>query len=333
MRILITAYCILIVFFLMRCTSEKNESTICENIPEAEQHFNSTDNPPAYSSVRGALLGTRFRSLDELQSVIHIQYFNNTAQGDSTPPENAKVIVTHCSNGEQVIAELTFGTNEEQIRTAQYGNTKTQLAFLASSPYCVALRKDLEKVFLLARLRPALFGEGDVAFFNIAESTVHNINTPELAFVFPNDTTEKGYLNTFNHITAQAFITTLFSEELADFVGDAHERANHPELITGNFTTEKLNDLAEGPVDNYTDLINNEWGQKLGKQLGEKYRITRQTIWTPDLLAQYLNDIQAYYSWAFQIGFKPFRPQDEQVIKFAKKINAVMGGASYAAFE
>ncbi|MFN3940495.1 MAG: hypothetical protein ACK4IY_07890, partial [Chitinophagales bacterium] len=153
------------------------------------------------------------------------------------------------------------------------------------------------------------------------------------AFLYPNDTTEKGYINTFNHITAQTFITSIFGEELADFVADAHERANHPELITGTFTETQLNDLAEGPVDNYTDIINNEWGQELGKNLKVKYHITRQTNWTPELLANYLNDIQAYYSWAFQIGFTPFRPQDEQVTKFSRKLNLVMAGASYAAFE
>ncbi|MFN0275736.1 MAG: hypothetical protein ACKVPJ_08330, partial [Chitinophagales bacterium] len=187
-------------------------------------------------------------------------------------------------------------------------------------------RKDLEKVFLLARLRPALFGEGDVAFFNIAQAQVKNINTRELAFVNANDSTEKGYLNTFNHITAQAFITSCFYEELADFVADAHERHHHPELILGKFTKEKLEDLAEGPVDNYVDVINNEWGQELGKQLKKKYQISIETYWTPELLSNYLNDMQSYYSWAFQIGFKPFMPGDEQVIKFSKKLNAVMKG-------
>jgi hypothetical protein len=41
-------------------------------------------------------------------------------------------------------------------------------------------------------------------------------------------------------------------------------------------------------------------------------------------LANYLNDLQSYYSWAFQIGFEPFRPEDELVARFSKKINAVM---------
>ena len=79
-------------------------------------------------------------------------------------------------------------------------------------------------------------------------------------------------------------------------------------------------------MDNYVDLINNEWGQELGKQLKEKYNIDRETNWTPELLANYLNDLQSYYSWAFQIGFEPFRPEDDVVRRFSDKINIVMQG-------
>ena len=109
---------------------------------------------------------------------------------------------------------------------------------------------------------------------------------------------EKGYLNTFNHITAQAFMTSIFSERLADFIADVHELYNMPELITGDFTEQQLADFENGPVDNYVDMINNEWGQELGKVLGKKYGIDRHTIWTPQLLRDYLNDIQLYHSWA-----------------------------------
>jgi hypothetical protein len=119
-------------------------------------------------------------------------------------------------------------------------------------------------------------------------------------------------------------MTSIFSEDLADFVADVHERHNLPELISGIFTPHQLNDLKDGPVDNYLDLINNEWGQELGKTLRAKYNLCRNTQWTPELLANYLNDIQSYYSWTFWIGFKPFRPDDEMVVRFAGKINKVL---------
>ena len=54
--------------------------------------------------------------------------------------------------------------------------------------------------------------------------------------------------------------------------------------------------------------------------------IDRETHWTPELLANYLNDIQTYYSWAYGIGFSPFRPSDEVVVKFSRKLNMVMEG-------
>jgi len=97
-------------------------------------------------------------------------------------------------------------------------------------------------------------------------------------------------------------------------------------LITGKFSEKEVTDLAEGPVDNYVDLINNEWGQEIGKVLREKYNISRVTHWTPELVANCLNDLQSYYSWAFEIGFRPFSAQDDLVIRFTNKLNVVMLG-------
>ncbi len=278
-----------------------------------------------YKTVRGALLGTRFTSLDELKTVVQIEYKNEAISSDSTGSENHSVSVRHCSNGREVISILEKGTSQGDILKAKSeGAIWGRFALLFGCPYAVMHRKDMEKIYALSRLRPEWFGAGDLAFFEIARSMVKNINTPDLAFRNVRDSTEKGYLNSFNHITAQAFITSCFSEDLADFIADAHEIYRHPELITGNFTEAQIADLEEGPVDNYVDLVNNEWGQELGKQLTEKYGITSETTWTPILLANYLNDLQGYYSWAFQIGFNPYKPEDESVIIFTKKLNAVM---------
>jgi len=279
---------------------------------------------PAYTAVNGALLGTRFKSLEELKSVVRIEYFNNYTRSDSASDRNNLVRLSHCSNGMEVISILKSGVSQGDIYKARFGTIWDRIGLVFRSPYSVTNRKDVERIYTLARWRPEWFGEGDVAFYDLAEISVGNINTEDLAFRNPKDSTEKGYLNSFNHITAQAFITSCFSEEMADFIADVHERYHHPDLITGIFTEEKINDLEEGPVDNYADVINNEWGQELGKQLKEKYRITRETFWTPELMANYLNDLQSYYSWAFQIGFMPYKPGDEAVIRFSNKINIVM---------
>ena len=163
-----------------------------------------------------------------------------------------------------------------------------------------------------------------MAFYDLARTSANNINTLDLAYKNERDSSEKGYINSFNHITGQAFVTSCFSEEMADYIADVHELHNMPELTTGKFTDEQLNDVDNNPVDNYVDMINNEWGQELGKRLKKKYGITKETLWTKELLVSYLNDIQSYYSWAFGIGISPFRINDDVVIKFADKINQVM---------
>ncbi len=275
--------------------------------------------------MKGALLGTRFKSFEELKSAVSIEYFNNNnAVSDSSIPANARVRVSYCCSGTEIISVLESGVSQGDIYKARFGNIWDRLRLVFNSPYSIINRTDVERIYAMARWRPEWFGEGDVAFYDLAEKSVGNINTVDLAFRHPRDSTEKGFLNTFNHITAQAFITSCFSEEMADFIADVHERYHHPDLITGKFTEAKIKDLEEGPVDNYVDLINNECGQELGKQLKEKYNISRDTHWTPELMANYLNDLQGYYSWAFQIGFMPFRPGDEIVVRFSGKINAAM---------
>lgn len=277
--------------------------------------------------TRGALLGTRFHSFEELQSAVQIKYFPDNPASKATEDKSA-VRISHCSNGMEVVCFMKQGVSQQDIWNARYDKSwnrfLSRIALLFRAPWVVAHRRDLQRVYTLSRWRPEWFGEGDVAFYDIAKAMADNINTFDLAYKNERDSTEKGYLNSFNHITAQAIVTSCFSQELADFIADAHERYSHPELITGSFTQKQIEDLAEGPVDNYVDVINNEWGQELGKQLKEKYNITQETEWTPELLANYLNDMQGYYCWAFAISFEPFRADDEIIRKFSNKIQRVM---------
>ncbi|MEO6758271.1 MAG: hypothetical protein ABIO24_02375 [Saprospiraceae bacterium] len=319
---------ILLVFAFTGCYPAGDTGR--QNSPCANTSLNADSTANKYHSGRGALLATRFASLEELKSVIQLEYHPGTSPADSLAPENGYVSLRHCSSGREVTGILATGISEGDIvKAKREGAFGERFKLLYGSPAAVANRKDLEKIFNLSRLRFEWFGEGDVAFFEIAESLVAHINTPDLAYLNPRDSSEKGYINSFNHLTAQTFVTSCFSEELADFIGDAHERYRHPELITGKFTEAQIKDLDEGPVDNYVDLINNEWGQELGKQLKAKYGINQETNWTPELLANYLNDIASYYSWAFQIGFAPYRPADEVVRRFSVKINAIMQGHYY----
>jgi len=317
-------FCTLISLGLIGCT------TISDNSDAGACGFSeSADITDATSrqTIRGALLGTRYESFEALKSDIRVEYGTGSVVAGDRRPKADVVRVSHCSNGKEVVSVLTPGVHQGHFLLARYdGNLWDRLALPFYSPYAVMNRKDMESIYILTRRRFIRFGEGDFAFFDFAKCMVENINTPDLAFKNARDTTEKGYLNSFNHITIQAFITSSFSEEMADFIADTHERYFHPELITGNFKKEQIADLENGPLDNYVDMINNEWGQELGKQLRVKYGINRDTYWTPALLADYLNDVQSYLGWAFQIGFEPFRPDDRKIIRFTFKINAVMRG-------
>ncbi|MBL7817371.1 MAG: hypothetical protein JNL70_20360 [Saprospiraceae bacterium] len=311
------------IFFIgcNQAAENTTENSLRKCTPMLWGSEDSTDTD-IYKTGKGALLGTRITSFEELKTIIQIEY-ERPITADSTAPENRWVRVHHCSAGREVMSVLEKGTTEGDLYKAK-DSILPRFRVLFDSPYAVMYRRDLNKIFMLSRIIPFSFGVNDVAFFDIAKAMVKNINTPDLAFKNTRDSTEKGYLNTFNHMTAQAIVTSCFSEELADFVADIHERDRHPELITGIFTPAQIADLENGPVDNYVDIVNNEWGQEIGKQLKVKYGINRATNWTPELLANYLNDMQTYYMWAFQIGFKPFRPEDKVVRVFAKKMKTVM---------
>jgi hypothetical protein len=272
-----------------------------------------------------ALLLTRFTSLAQFREVVDVKYLHDLIDTNEHTSAKPLVQLTYQRGSRQVISILKSGISQADFIQAKKGNFWSRVSLGFKSPFAVRHRMDLGCIENLGRRKPEVYGIGDAAFYDLAEIMVQHISKDDLPGISEQDLGEKGYLNTFNHITAQAFMTSVFSEEVADFVADVHELYNMPELITGEFTQDQIDDFENGPVDNYVDMINNEWGQELGKVLAEKYKITKETVWTPTLLRNYLNDIQSYHSWTFQMGFEPFRTGDEKVIRFAKKINQVMG--------
>ncbi len=271
-----------------------------------------------------ALLLTRFTSLAQFKEIVDVKYLHDLIDTNEHKSDKPRVQLTYRIGDRQVISVLESGISQADFIKARKGNFWNKMALGIKSPFAVRHRKDLGCIENLGRRKPEVYGIGDAAFYDLAEIMVQHIVKDDLPRLSEQDLGEKGYLNTFNHITAQAFMTSVFSEEVADFVADVHELYNMPELITGNFTVEQIEDFENGPVDNYVDMINNEWGQERGKMLAEKYKITRETVWTPALLRDYLNDIQSYHSWTFQIGFEPFRTTDEKIIRFVGKINQVL---------
>jgi len=234
------------------------------------------------------------------------------------------VNLIYVSNGEKISRTMASGVSQNDLLSLQKANYFKRTRFVITNPLAIRNRGQLDDVYMLSRRRPAFFGPGDMSFYDFAEASFRNINTPEMAYQNVRDSSEKGYINTFNHVTAQAIITSFFSEELADFIADLHERNNMPEITSGRFTSRQLHDSLNSPEDNYIDIINNEIGQKIGYKLKEKYQLDNETVCTPDLLAAYLNDIQSYYMWAFEIGMDKFRSNDERIIRFSNKINTLL---------
>jgi len=264
------------------------------------------------TETKGALLGSRFNSFEALNKSIQIEY-----KKDGNP----KVIITHDCSGHKIKSILEKGISEKDFKNVSSSSFVDKVILAIKMPYLVIHQAELRRVYWLARRRGDLFGENDKAFYDIALALTDDLILNNADTINPRDLSEKGYLNTFNHITAQAFITSMFSEELADFIADSHERANMPELVTGEFTSEQIEDLNTGPLDNYVDIVNNEWGQEIGKKLKAKYNINRHTVWDATLMQNFMNDIKTYCSWALQIEFKPSRLEDELLTKFANKIN------------
>lgn len=313
----------LLVLLISVCMIACNRQSAEESKPSSNK-LPRILQPEVHGNIRGALLLTRFDSFEELKEVVEIEYFPADPRASHVRPDRPMVRLTHRSNGQMVQSVLNQGVSESDFARARDGGFWDRVQLVINSPYAAWYRYDLLRVSLLARWRFTYFGEGDVAFYDLAEAMVHNIQPEDTLTVDPRDLSEKGYLNTFNHVTAQAMMTTLFSERFADFIADSHERHHMPQLITGEFSEEKWADIENGPVDNYVDIINNEWGQELGKELTAKYGIGPDTHWSPELLADYLNDMQSYYSWALQIGFVPFTAKDDLIIRFSDKLNRVM---------
>jgi len=320
---------LLLFCFSMVADRSASDESMLKTIKVAEQSFREAapssrgQIKKRKTTVKGALLTTRIGSLAELQQMVHFEYFHADTLAGQKLSRHPMVRITHRSNGKTVSSILKKGVNEEDFMNAKYGGLTEKIKLALRCPYAAFNRTNLMEVSILARRRPITFQEGDVAFFDLALAMEQHISPADLAFLDPRDLSEKGFLNSFNHITAQAFLTSIYSERFADFIADAHERYHMPELISGHFSQAQRDDIENGAVDNYVDIINNEWGQELGKVLGKKYQIDSETVWNPGLLAAYLNDMQSYFSWAFEINLEPFAESDQMLIRFSEKLNLV----------
>lgn len=299
--------CGILTWCTWSCTSVSSEQISTDKQPKAR-----------------ALLATKYVGLEDFQNVVKIEYLE-----EAKDSAIGTVKLSYLDNNELITGKLSDGITQGDLTKALRGNQWDKLYLAMRTPYAVWNRKKLSEVFMLARHFNSYFGEGDVAFYDIAQASMRNISPQNGAFDNFRDSLEKGYINTFNHVTAQTFITALYDEEIADYVATVHERHTMPHLVSGLFSEKQLNDTFDFPVDNYVDIINNEIGQELGKWLRCKYKITADTEWNASFTCQFMNDIQDYYARSFQIKIKPFMEQHNVVVHFSAKIEGIKKGISY----
>ncbi len=254
------------------------------------------------------LITTDFSTYEELLQTIAIFH----------DPDGEKVTLEQNLGNRTLTSVLKGGLKESSVMQARNGGLIGKTKLLAQSPYFAANRKQVLKVWYLSRWRSRIFGPDDKAFFDLAVSMNHKIIGREM--YSSADLSEKGFINTFNHVNSQAFMTILFSEKLADFIADSHERSAMPALITGDFADKQRLDILTGAVDNYVDIINNEWGQELGKHLKHVYGIDSESIWTTAFLTSIVNDMLSFYKWSLNIEFVPFSEDEEIIVKLARKL-------------
>lgn len=123
--------------------------------------------------------------------------------------------------------------------------------------------------------------------------------------------------NTMLHVTGQALITAIWGAGVADVVGDMHER-DQKSLMTGDIKDTELKQA----IDNYCDLVNNEFGQLWGKEIADKLKIGPHTTWTDELTANFLNELQDKFKESLNLKFdKKFSKDDQFVKDYTKFIN------------
>ena len=215
------------------------------------------------------LIASEYKTMKELKTKIGITHNSNTSY--------QSVALVNIHKGVEVSDELfSTETSQEDLKKARNGGYWEKFKAGISNPRAVYYLGDLKKI---ENMSYKAKNKQKFAFQDIANGLVSKTLERK----------GKGSTlgNTYLHVAGQAIITTLFGEGVANYSGHLHEAA-HGSLYTGIFTSAK--DLENG-IDNYSDMINNKWGQQFGKELKEELKITEDTKWNDDLTKKYLDGL------------------------------------------
>ncbi len=235
------------------------------------------------------LVASKYKTLEELGKKIEFEYTSTEINGKCID----QVRLVHRFKDVVLVTTLTEGTSQENLK-GFWG----KVGFVASSdPY---LSLSLNKIDNMSYRNK---NDSKLAFVDMGKEMIKNVKD--------NLRDEKGLENTMLHVNGQALITALFGVGVANEAGLMHERGQAT-LRNGAFRTEEATKAA---IDNYSDLINNEWGQRWGEQLMTELGINAGTSWTNNTTARFLNGLQQRYSRTLNVEFKKEFTEDDKFVK------------------
>lgn len=278
------------------------------------------------SDSRKPLIATDYKSLRELKRELDITYspaqFIPDNDGGIAMP--AYVTISHPGGGINMANTLSESTiKQEELKRATNANPFYQALTATAHPEVGVFRSELDSIRMLSFVRHNRSGSAIGVISNSMFTRIRN-KPPDTHRSYA---TAKGMAkisahdairNMMLHVFGQAIITTLHGRVVADLAGDIHER-DQDSLITGKIAVTEEKDA----VDNYTDLVNNLYGQELGEELRLTFDINRDTTWTPELVTSYLNAAQRYFHQHKGWRFQEFSKNDDEVKKFTSLLNEV----------
>ncbi len=298
---------------------------LTQNYPELTPYQFASNTPIWAVDLDGleALVSSDYSTLEALKKSINIKY----------DKDDVSVTVSHTFNNASVTKILGQGIRERDLRQLQSGSFSEKVSAVFNNPSIIYHERVLKGSLILAYKKSNIT---DIGNYHVAQIMANNLaGSASLS----HQNSEKGLVNTFNHILGQAVLTIFYGASSADYVGDAHERGQ-PSLMTGAITEAETMQA----IDNYVDLINNQWGQTLGNELRQKYGNIvdvgglvfdgkfNENLVNTNLanVAGFLNDVQNYVGNTFGYTGKAFSSTDEIVKQYTTILIQMRYGESSA---
>ncbi len=264
---------------------------------------------------RRPLIANEFKDIAALRKAVDIKY---------TPRRftSAYVSVTDKAKKSKGTNELSEGgVGQADLKKAAAGDLADKIGFGLGNPSVVWHKSELEGIEKLSYVAK---NTSHTALMKISDAMYTHIAKPSAGptyFIGKDKVDMPGATrNMLLHVFGQAVITTVYGRSAADFAGDIHER-DQPSLITGKIgATEERQ-----AIDNYSDMINNLYGQDIGERVSKTLGVSSSTVWTPAMTAKYVNAIQAEIATEMSWKMTPFSAKAAEIARFSALLNEVQG--------